>query len=436
MKLTEKTIAALDCEAGRRDRLVFDDDVSALAVRVTAAGTRTAGSKTFLAQYSMAGQKRRVPLGKWGSITLAEARKAARTVMGEVAAGKDPAGERKVHRQHAQAKAEADRYTLAALLDDWRALALHDKSPRYQAEAVRAVRVAFVDHLDRPAAGMTRATALKVLDGMVKAGTPALATRCLAYARACYGWAVKRGKLIDNPFAGLPAPATIASRDRALAADEVGVVFAAAGAMPFPFGPLFRVLLLTAQRREEVAGMRWSEISPDVATWTLPGTRTKNGQEHVVHLSEPARAILSGLPRAQGQDLVFSTTGKTAPSGFSAAMTRLRKATEAERARRADAAGEPAPRPMPEWRLHDFRRSCVTWLADNGFNPVVADKILNHVAATGLSDVAKVYQRSAFLTERKAALEAWGAHVLAMAEGRAADPDVIDLNAHRGGEAG
>ncbi|WP_299436782.1 site-specific integrase [uncultured Rhodospira sp.] len=431
MKLTEKTIAALDCEAGRRDRLVFDDDVSALAVRVTAAG-----SKTFLAQYSMGREKRRVPLGKWGAVTLAEARKAARTIMGEVAAGKDPAGERKAQRQQAQAKAEADRYTLAALLDDWSALALHDKSPRYQAEAVRAVRVAFGKHLDRPAAGLTRTTALKILDGMVKAGTPALATRTLAYGRACYGWAVKRGKLTDNPFAGLPAPATVPSRDRALTAVEVGAVFAAAETMPFPFGPLFRVLLLTAQRREEVAGMRWSELSPDLTTWTLPGTRTKNGQEHVVHLSEPARAVLSGLPRVQGQDLVFSTTGKTAPSGFSAAMTRLRKATEAERARRADAAGEPAPRPMAEWRLHDFRRSCVTWLADHGFNPVVADKILNHVAATGLSDVARVYQKSAFLTERKAALDAWGAHVQAMAEGRTADPDVIDLNAHRAGEAG
>jgi integrase len=178
-----------------------------------------------------------------------------------------------------------------------------------------------------------------------------------------------------------------------------------------------------------VAALRWSELSADLATWTLPGARAKNGKAHVVHLAEPARIILQGVKRVAGQDLVFSVTGTTPPSGFSKAKVALdaamtREATEAagdalavaqpakRGRRRAVNPAETAPEPVPGWRFHDFRRTAVTWLAGAGFPPHVADKLLNHVTGS-IQGVAAIYQRGEFLAERKAALEAWAAHVVA-----------------------
>ena len=162
--------------------------------------------------------------------------------------------------------------------------------------------------------------------------------------------------------------------------------------------------------------MRWSEVSADMAVWTIPAKRAKNGAAHVVHLAPEARAVLAGLPRFAGTDFVFTTTGKAAVSGFSKAKERVDAAIAQARAETAADAGA-APEAMPDWRFHDLRRSAVTWLAGAGFPPHVCDKLLNHVAATGLSDVARVYQRAEFLPERRAALEAWARHVVTSGEG-------------------
>ena len=279
-KLTEKSVAALGCPPGRKDRLVFDDAVPGLAVRVAAGG-----GKTFLAQYTQAGRKRRVPLGRWGAVTLEQARAAARGVLGDVARGRDPAGERADARAHAAARAGAERFTLAALLEQWAALALAARREGYRKEALRAVRTAFAAHLDRPAAALTRAEAVGVLDALARSGRAAMAGRTLAYARACYAWALKRGTVPGNPFQGLPISTGSEARDRVLTDAEVGAIWRAAGTMGWPFGPLVRLLLLTAQRRDEVAGLRWSELSPDLAVWTVPKERAKNGRAHLVHLA-------------------------------------------------------------------------------------------------------------------------------------------------------
>ena len=158
--------------------------------------------------------------------------------------------------------------------------------------------------------------------------------------------------------------------------------------------------------------------------WTIPAGRAKNGAAHVVHLAPEARSVLAGVPRFAGSDLVFTTTGKAAVSGYSKAKERLDAAIAAARAETVVRAGAD-PEAMPPWRLHDFRRSAVTWLARD-FPPHVCDKLLNHVATTGLSDVGRVYQRNQFLPEREAALEAWARHVVASGEGDgAAESNVV-----------
>jgi integrase len=382
-------------------------------------------------------QKRREPLGAWGSLTLEQARAAVRVRMGEVAQGKDPLAERRAKRAEAEAEREASRLTLRALLDQWARLGLKDRRESYRAEAVRAVSHAFARYLDKPAHHLSREMAVRVLDKLADAGKTAMAGRTMAYGRACYGWALKRERVPLNPFLGLPVSAGVTARDRVLSPEETGDIWRAAETLGWPFGPLVKVLLLTAQRREEVGGMRWSELSPDLDVWTIPASRAKNGMAHVVHLAPEARAILAELPRFAECDLVFTTTGKTPVSGFSKAAERIGKAVASARAEAAQPGQQAAQ--MPSWRFHDFRRSAVTWLASAGFPPHVCDKLLNHIATTGLSDVARVYQRAAFMPERKAALEAWARHVLDCAEKRE-PPAAIDLAAERarrrrGGEA-
>jgi integrase len=426
-KLTDAFLKTFRPKPGAKDRLAFDAQCPGLGIRATASGNRL-----FLVQWTDAatGRKQREPLGVWGSITLEQARTAARARLGRVAQGINPATERtkakaEDQRQRAAAAAakEEARFTLDALITDWAKLHLAGKRARYATEAERALRLAFASHLARPASALTHASVTAVLDKLAGDGKPAIAGRTMAYGRACYGWAMKRRRLALNPFAGLPViEGANPSRDRVLTDAEVGAVWRASGAMYYPFGPIARLLLLTAQRREEVAALRWSELSADLSTWTLPAARAKNGRAHVVHLAEPARAILASVPHIVGQDLVFSVTGSTPPSGFSKAKLAL----DAAIVREAGAVTD-VPTFAAGWRFHDLRRTAVTWLAGAGFPPHVADRLLNHVGGS-INGVAAVYQRGEFLAERQAALEAWSAHVLRCASaGSDAADNVVAL---------
>jgi integrase len=396
MKLTERAIASLTCPPGKRDRMVFDAECPGLGVRITDKGTRT-----FIMQRTdPAGRKVRIAVGVWGGMTLDQARSAVRAQAGRMAAGTDLKAERAQARAEAMAaKAEAT-LTLDKLIGDWGDLHLASRRPRYRAEAERALRVGFAAHLKKPAASLTKQAVVGILDDMLRAGSSAMAGRTVAYGRACYSWATKRGKLEGNPFLGLPVATATTPRERVLTDREIGAIWNAALGMAEPWGPLIRVLLLTLVRREEAAGMRWFELAADGATWEIPTARMKAARPHLVHLTGPTLEALGSVTKIEDQDLVFTTTGKTPVSGFSKIKITLDKASG-----------------VTGWRLHDFRRTGVSVLAGLGFNPVVADKLLAH-QPHALSAVARVYQRNDFLTERKAALEAWAAHVLRCAAGR------------------
>jgi len=394
---------------GKRETWLSDSEVVGLRVRATA------GAKTFYACWTdrATGERRREKLGFWGALTLDNGRETARAILGEVAKGEDPEAKREARRVEAERDKAERALTLEALVDDWAKLHLSAKRPRYASEAVRAIKHAFCGNLGKPASRLTRAETVGVLDELLKAGKASIAGRTLAYGRACYAWAEKRGKVASNPFAGLPIPAGVTERERVLSDEELGRVWTAAADMARPFGPLFRVLLLTLARREEVAGMRWSELSPDLSTWTIPGARMKRGQAHIVALPEAAREALASVPRVKGQDLVFSTTGKTPVSGFTRAKAALDNGAS-----------------VADWRLHDIRRTGVSALAGMGFNPVVADKLLAHQPST-LHGAARVYQRHDFASEREAALKAWTEYVLRCAGAKDEAAGVASIAEHR-----
>ena len=458
-KFTDRFIRSFAPLPGAKDRLAFDSEVKGLALRATAAGGRT-----FLVQWTVVGtgersgnlsgsgvqsqstrhaKKIREPLGQYGSVTIDAAREAARILLGRLAAGFDPKAEREARkaedaRQRA-ARAAANieaAFTLDTLISDWAAGHLATRRPRYAAEATRALRLAFARALAQPAAALTHDGVLAVLDGLAGAGKATTARLTMAYGRACYGWAVKRRRLAVNPFAGLPAiEGGGEARDRVLSAGEVGEVWRAAGKVPRPHGPMVRLALLTLARRDEVAGMRWGEVAGDLSAWTQPAARTKNGRAHVVHLSALARTVLremlgaadgAPLPAMPPPDrLVFGLAKDRAITAHSWVKRTLQAHIDAARIDDALRVGG-EPEAMPAWVLHDFRRSGVTWLADSGFPPHAADRLLNHVSGT-VSGVAAVYQRSEFAAERMRALEVWGAHVLASADGAAGAGNVARL---------
>jgi integrase len=232
--------------------------------------------------------------------------------MGDVAKGRHPAAERKEAAAAERARRVRDRLTLRVLIEDWNRLHLAERRPSYAAEAVRALHYAFAAHLDDAAEDLDRAAVVRALDTIVRrrrredgeVGKPrgvAMTGRTAAYGRAAFVWAVKRGAVRTNPFEALPVRKGIAKRERVLSDTEIGEIWRAAADATSPCGTITRLLLLTGQRRGEVAGMTWGEISDDLTIWTLPGERTKNGAAHTVPLSTPARDLLRVAARSREQ---------------------------------------------------------------------------------------------------------------------------------------
>jgi integrase len=207
-----------------------------------------------------------------------------------------------------------------ALVDEWSQLHLAHRRKRYREEAQRVIKHTFVDPLKRPAARIARAEIINVLDKLVRSAKAVTAALSLAYARAAFNWAAKREKVPRSAFVGLPVATVTVERERVLSDAELADVWAAVETMTYPWGPFFRIAILTLQRREEVAAMRWSEIAPNLSVWTMSGARMKNGKPHDVHLSRPAPAVLRALSDARSKDrrggegevcdFVFSTTGR------------------------------------------------------------------------------------------------------------------------------
>jgi integrase len=384
MKLTQRRIETLECPPGRKDMLVFDDEQRGLAVRVTAGG-----GKSFLAQYSFVGSKRRIPLGSCSAISLFDARLAARQIVGAVAGGKDPANERKSVALDAKRKA----LTLGALIGQWDKLHLSSKRPNYAIAASSALRRSFGKHLDAPAADLDRPTVVRVLDDLAKDGKTPMAGATARYGSSLFGWAVKRGALAFNPFQRVPVAPTV-RRDRVLSDDEVRRVWKSTEG-PGAFNAIVRALLLTGQRREEVSGLMWGELDPDFSGWTLPAARSKNGQPHVIPLSEEMQKLLRAQPRVAGTDLVFPGE-RGLFSGWSKSKARLDRRSS-----------------VSSWTLHDLRRTVATGLQKLGIRLEVTEAILNHVSGSR-AGIVGVYQRHSWSDEKRAALNAWGAHVEAI----------------------
>jgi integrase len=367
------------------------------------------GKSSWACRYRADGRPRKLTLGAYPAINLKKARELAREAIGKVAEGIDPGTERKA------AKAAA-----AIPANDLIEVALK----RYLAQHVRRnLRTSSADEIERllekefagPWRGrrltqIARADIHAVLDSIVERGSPVQANRALAAFRAMCRWAVERGLIEANPCAGIRAPSAETARDRILSDEELKTVWQAADGQEQPYAEFVKLLILTGQRRSEVAEMRWSEIDLDSRLWTLPKERAKNHRQHEIPLSDSAAALLRGLPRIGDSDFIFTLSGRRPICGYHLVKQRL---------------DDLLPPDMPAWVFHDLRRTAASGMARLGINLPVIEKLLNHVSGS-FAGIVGVYQRHSYDAEKRAAMQTWSRHVEAIVTGEAA-ANVVEL---------
>lgn len=379
--LTDLTIRSLTAPPGNRIE-VWDSKIPGFGVRVSSKGT-----KTFVLFYYLNGRKIRQSLGRFPGTKLADARAKAHTLLGQVSDGTDP-------RQHDTYSSNKLRFEQVVEEFVAKHCAVHNRKSTAK-ETARLLRVRFATQwAARDIRQIGRGDVIAILDDAMKSHTPSAANHALSAVSKFFGWCVERGIVETSPCLGISRPAPAKERSRVLLDKELSAIWQAADHVGFPMGPITQLLILTGQRRGEVAGMHWQEIDFDRATWSIPGERTKNKRPHIIPLTPLALAIIKTLPRINDQ-LLFPARGSETEvvSGFSKLKPKL------------DAIAN-----VSNWTLHDLRRTAATGLARLGVAPHVIERILNHTSGT-FAGVAGVYNRFGYLDEMRAALEIWEGHV-------------------------
>ncbi len=357
----------------------FDAGTPGLSLRVTERGV-----KSWSVYYRLGGVHRRETIGTWPKVGVADARDQAREIKELAKSNVDPRAAREAEEATAQAGALA---TFGSIAEKY----IERECPHLRRgwEVERIIRRELMPAWgNRPIAELRKRDAIQLTDALVDAGKPAAAHRLFEIIRRIGRWAARRDQIDFNPFADIDPPAPKVMRDRVLKPEEIKAVWVAWDTMGYPFGPLGKMLLATAQRLNEVAHMQLSEIDRDSEVWVIPAERTKSGRETEVALSSLALEIIDTLPRFTGGDFVFTTRGGRRPvSGFSKM-----------KARTDDLSG------VTGWRLHDLRRTARTGLAELGVPQIVAEKVLNHAERNVL---VKTYDRHEYAPEKRDALERW-----------------------------
>jgi integrase len=360
----------------------FDRTYPGLALRISCGGR-----KSWTYTYRAHGKQRRMTLGMYPHMTVAQAHEAWRKARDTVQAGQDPAR-----------GATRPAVNFAAVLEEW--------LQRDQAKnrSIGTVKRSIQNHAlpswqDRPITEIGRRDVLDVIDAVVDKGTPIAARRLHAYLHRLFTWAVGRDIIKFNPLASVDRPAQENKRERVLTDAELVKVWNAADKLGWPYGPAFQLLILTGARREEIGQLRWSEIDGD--TIKLEGSRTKNSKAHNIPLSAAACAVLDKLPRIANSEFVFTRSGHAPISSWANAKPDL-----------DDLAG------VSDWITHDLRRTCATGLQKLSTPIQVTEAILGHTGGSR-GGIVSVYQTHSYDAEKRAALEAWGACVMDLVEGRA-----------------
>ena len=393
--MAKTRITKQSCEQAMQAAQLIGAPVKLLDDKLTGFGFRAAprGEKAsaFFVDYRLKARgkaKQRYTLGKLVELTPASAREKAQQVLASVARGIDVQSEK---------QADADKADGMKFGELWASyFDFKDDGSRYWRDVRGVYRREVPEVLARKAAALvTRADLRHVLD-TTRQKSPNLERWLYEPLNVMFKWAIERDLVPANPAAGLTPPAPPIRRDRVLTQAELVLVLKAVDGMGYPWRPFYMVLILTACRRDEAAGMRWDEVDLGQALWRIPKERTKNKREHALELPQMAVELLQELPRSPS-GYVLTTNNRSPISGYS-------KAKAALDAKLAEL-GDVAP-----FRIYDLRRTAATHMAEYlSIDEGVIERILGHATATG--GLKGIYQRQEYRAKRREALEAWSQYV-------------------------
>jgi integrase len=419
--LTDKFVRSLPAAGTGKRAEHWDAALPGFGVRVTDRGAK---SYVVYTRWPGTGQPARRALGDATRLPLAVARKRARAWLDLVEQGIDPKDQ---ERDRALEEQRRRLTTFAAVAKDWLSEAVIGPDPkrpiqRKGPEVERDVRREFIAGWGkRPITSITTLDVRTVIRAKASAA-PAQARNLLGYAKRLFGWAVAQHAygITESPAERLRPNDIIGKkviRQRVLTDPELRALWRAAEGMAYPYGPLFRMLALTGQRKSEVAEARWREFDLQKKLWIIPAERMKIDAAHVVPLTDDVIAILESLPKFKKGDYLFSTMFGVKPvNGFSKLKSRL------DRAMRAELGGDPE-----HWTIHDIRRTMRTGLSALPIPDRVRELVIAH-AQPGLH---KVYDQHAYIDEKRRALELWAARLRAIVTPTAAH-NVVHLHAAGG----
>lgn len=414
--LTDRFISSLPA-APKNDRtVVYDTIVKGFAVSVTDKGHR---SFILYARYpgERGGRPAKLALGSVDVLSLKNAREKAREWLELIGKGKDP-------QEEARRQQEAERLrrktTFGSAAEDF-IVHIQAKEQRKAKQVEREIRRELLPHWATKPITDISAGDLKMLVERLARRAPYVAHAVYGEVRSIFNFAIASGEygVTTSPCDRLKpkyiAMARKKSRERTLTDDELRAYWKATEKLGYPYGPFYRLLLLTGQRLNEVAGARWREFDLEANLWTIPAERFKSDHTQTVPLSAPVLKVLEELPRFADEkkdkrDLLFSTTGgHKAINGFSKAAYLLRKHMATELDCNADDLRDRTG--SHAFVIHDVRRTVRTRLSAF-VSREVAELVIGHT----IKGLQKVYDRHNYLDERRAALDAWAKRLLAIVE--------------------
>lgn len=426
--LTDSKVRGLKATKGKRLE-VADTLVPGLRIRVTAS------SKTWVLRQRAGGKVRTMTIGPFGDavagqFTLAAARAKAVDMQATIAGGAiiAPAS---IHRTAGEGERVAD--VVDTFMTRWAEKRI--KNPASYRWMFDKYVIPHFGDWQLPA--IKRRDLADFLDTIADKHGMTTARRVGGLLKRLFKFASARDIIENDPAAALMLPGAEVQRERTLTETELRAFWVAtdpasrgnernkAGRLAahpsmFPWGAYFRLLLLTGQRRGEVAGMRWADVDLKARTWSLASTDTKSARAHLVPLSGAAVALLEALPRLSvtldGKEVpspyVVTTNGAAPISMFSKPKGWL------DDAMRKALGGD-----LTDWRIHDLRRTVSTGLARLGVDPFVRRRVLNHA----LQGVDAIYDQFDYLEPKRAALDLWATELDRIVSGKPSGANVVKL---------
>jgi integrase len=383
IELTDRFVATI-----KTDRIAdyFDAKTTGLGLRVAPTGIKS-WSVVFTSPKN--GVRARLSLGRYPSTPLARARTLAIEARGQVDAGRDPRDEETVDAG----------MTVAMLIESY--IKKHVPSLRSARLVERRLRVDVLPAIGAvKLADLHRRDAHRVLDPINERGSPIAARRVFDDLHAMFRWAVGRGDLDHDPFAGMKPPAASKPRERVLDDDEIKVAWQT---FPTLFSAdvtlALKLALTTGQRIGEVCGMTLSELDLTKRLWTIPAARSKNKHQHVVPLSDLALELIAEARSHNDGDRIFETEAGLVARAFVDKRDRI---------------------PIAHFTAHDLRRTALTGMAKLGVDHLVIGHVANHRSTTRAGMTLAVYVQHSYAGEKASALDLWADRLSAIIAGDAA----------------